>query len=180
MAIAVSNRYARALADVVGESGGDYRGILRELGNFLALYRQSAELREVLETPAVPLEKKVKVLDAIVARLGASKLATNFLRVLVRNYRIRLLGEINAAFLRIAYERLGVVQVEVFSATDLSPAEQQALRARFQEVTRKQVELEFHLDAGLLGGIVAQIQSTVYDGSVRGQLNRIREELYQL
>ncbi|MGD0694038.1 MAG: ATP synthase F1 subunit delta [Terriglobia bacterium] len=177
MAIAVANRYARALADVVSESGADYRGVLGELQNFLAVYRQSPELREVLETPAIPLEKKIKVLDAVLTRLGAAKLAANFLRVLVRNYRIRSLEEISLAFLKIANERLGVVQVKVFSVASLSDAEQQALRSRFGDVTGKQVEMEFHVDEALLGGIWAQIQSTVYDGSVRGQLNRIREEL---
>lgn len=177
MAIAVSNRYARALADVVSESGADYRGMLRELQSFAVVYQQSGDLREVLETPAVAVEQKIKVVNAIAKRLGASKLAGNFLRVLVRNYRIRLLEEICAAFLRIANERLGVVQVRVFSATSLSPAEQQTLRDRFGAVTRKQVEMEFQLDTELLGGVLAQIQSTVYDGSVRGQLDRIREEL---
>jgi len=176
MAIAVASRYARALADVVSETG-DYRGVLRELESFLAPYRESPELREVFDTPAIPLEQKVKVLDAILARLAVSKVTGNFVRLLVRNYRIGLLGDIGAAFLRIANERLGVVQVRIISATSLAEAEQQALRVRFQEVTRKQVEMEFHLDEELLGGILAQIQSTVYDGSVRGHLARLREQL---
>jgi F-type H+-transporting ATPase subunit delta len=176
VAIAVANRYARALADVVSETG-DYRAVYRELQPFLAAYQQSPELREVFETPAVSREKKVDVLDAILARLGVSTVAGNFLRVLVKNYRIGLLSQICAAFLRIANERLGVVQVSLISASSLSEPEQQALRARFQEVTRKQVEMEFHLDEELLGGILAQIQSTVYDGSVRGHLAQIREQL---
>jgi len=176
MAIAVANRYARALADVVSETG-DYRTVLRELESFLAAYRESPELREVFDTPAIPLEPKIKVLEAILARLAVSKVTGNFLRVLVRNYRISLLAEVCAAFLKITNERLGVVQVRVLSATSLSEAEQQALRARFQEVTRKQVEMEFHLDEEILGGILAQIQSTVYDGSVRGHLTRMREQL---
>lgn len=176
MAIAVANRYARALADVVSQ-GGDYRAVLGELKNFLASYQESVDLREVFDTPAVSLEKKVKVLDAILARLGVSKVTASFLRVLITNYRIGVLGEICAAFNKIANERLGVVEVEVLSATGLSEAEQQALRARFEAVTRKKVAMEFSLDGGLLGGILARIQSTVYDGSVRGNLERIREQL---
>ncbi|MHB8652274.1 MAG: ATP synthase F1 subunit delta [Terriglobia bacterium] len=176
MAIAVANRYARALADVVSQ-GGDYRAVLGELRNFNAVYQESADLRDVFDTPAVSLEKKVKVLEAILARLEVSKATASFLRVLVTNYRIGMLGEICAAFAKIANERLGVVEVKVMSATGLTEAEQQALRARFEEVTRKQVAMDFSLDGGLLGGILARIQSTVYDGSVRGNLERIREQL---
>ena len=176
MAIAVANRYARALADVVSETG-DYRAVYRELQTFLAAYQQSPELREVFETPAIPRENKIDILDALLTRLEVSTVAGNFLRVLVKNYRIGLLSQVCPAFLRIANERLGVVQVSVTSASSLPEPEQQALRARFQEVTRKQVEMEFHLDEELLGGILAQIQSTVYDGSVRGHLARMREQL---
>lgn len=176
MAMAVANRYARALSDVVA-SAGNYREVFTDLENFLAAYRASAELRDVMETPAVSLAKKVKVLEAILVRTGAAQVSASFLRVLVTNYRIGMLGEILTAFLKIANERLGVVQVRVSSATTLSDAEQQALRARFEEVTRKKVEMEFRMDGELLGGILAQIESTVYDGSIRGNLEKLREQL---
>lgn len=177
--MAVANRYARALADVVGQAGGDYRAVSRELENFLAIYQESADLREVFDTPSIALEKKIKVLEAILARTQTSKVAASFLRVLVTNYRIGLLGEICTAFLKIANDRLGVVQVKIFSATHLSEPEQQTLRNRFHEVTGRQVDMEFRLDGDLLGGVLAQIQSTVYDGSVRGHLERIREQLME-
>lgn len=176
MAMAVANRYARALSEVVAPAG-NYREVLADLENFLAAYRESADLRDVLETPAISLAQKVKVLQAILARTGAAEVSANFLRVLVANYRIGILGGICTAFLKIANERLGVVQVRVSSATNLSDAEQQALRTRFEEVTRKKVEMEFRMDGQLLGGILAQIESTVYDGSVRGHLEQIRERL---
>ncbi len=174
--MAVANRYARALADVVGRTG-DYRLVLRELQDFCAAYRESAELRELFETPAVPVPEKIRVLEAILARLATSQVTSNFLRVLLDNHRMGSLEEVCQAFRRVANDRLGVVQVRIFSAADLSEFEQQALRARFAELTRKQVELEFHLDEELLGGILAQIDSTLYDGSVRGHLERIRQRL---
>lgn len=176
MAMAVANRYARALSDVVA-SAGNYRAVLADLENFLSVYRTSAELREVMETPAVSLAKKVKVLEAILARTGAAEVSASFLRVLVTNYRIGMLGEICTAFLKIANDHLGVVQVRVSSASPLSDAEQQALRTRFEEVTRKKVEMEFRMDGDLLGGILAQIESTVYDGSIRGNLEKLRVQL---
>ena len=177
MAIAVANRYARALADVVAEQNGDYRRVGEEIAAFAATYRESGELRELLDTPAVALAGKLKVLAAIAARLSASPLTGNFLRVLGTHYRMALLGEIVQVFRRIANERLGVVEVKLTLAGALSEAEQQALRARFAELTGKQVEFDLHRDDRLLGGIVAQIGSTVYDGSVRGQLDRIRQRL---
>jgi F-type H+-transporting ATPase subunit delta len=177
MAIAVANRYARALADVVASQNGDYRRVLRELEDFAAAGRESAELREVFDTPALPLAEKLKVLEAIASRLGASPVAVNFLRVLVTHYRTRLLEEICLAFRKISNERMGVVEVKIVSAGGLTEAAQRALRSRFAELTGKQVEFDVRLDRELLGGIVAQIGSRVYDGSVRGQLDHIRQLL---
>jgi len=176
MPMVVANRYARALADVVAGTG-DYRKVLHELEDFRAVYCESAEFREICETPAVPLAPKVRVLQAILARLGTSPITLNFLRVLLAHYRTALLEEVVEAFRKIANERLGVVQVKIFSPGELSETEYELLRARFGELTRKQVELEFHTDQKLLGGLVAQIGSTVYDGSLRGHLERIREQL---
>ena len=176
MAIAVANRYARALADVVAGTG-DYRAVARELGDFVAVYRESAELRDLFDTPAVPLEEKMKVLEVILARLGTSVTSGNFLRVTLNNYRMRVLEKTVQAFQRIANQRLGIVQVKVSSAETLHEAERRAVGTRFEEVTGKRVEVEFHQEAELLGGILAQIESTVYDGSIRGHLQRIRQRL---
>jgi F-type H+-transporting ATPase subunit delta len=172
----VANRYARALAEVVAASG-EYRKVLQELQDFASAYRESLELQAVFASPAVALPQKMKVLEAIGARLGDSPLTLTFLRVLLANYRMPLLEEVVQAFHRIANDRMGVVQVIISSASDLSEAEREALASRFRELTRKQVELEFRIDSELLGGILAQIGSTVYDGSVRGNLARIREQL---
>jgi F-type H+-transporting ATPase subunit delta len=176
VAIAVANRYARALADVVARTG-DYRSVERELGDFVAVYRESAELRDLFETPAVPLEDKKKVLEVILPRLGTSTTTANFLRVVLSKYRMKALEEMDQAFQRIANQRLGVVRVKVFSAQALRETERGAVSARFEEVTGRRVEVEFQEQAELLGGILAQIESTVYDGSVRGHLQRIRQRL---
>lgn len=175
MPMAVANRYARALADVARP--GDYRGVQRELADFAAAYRESPELREVFETPAVSLDAKIKVLGLILERLGASPVTSNFLRVLVAHYRLGLFAEILEAFARIVNDRLGVVEVKISSPARLSDAALDELRARFEQVTARKVEMEFELREELLGGILAQIRSTVYDGTVRGRLDRIREKL---
>ncbi len=176
MPIVIANRYARALADVVAPRG-NYREVLSELQDFVAVYQESLELREVFETPAVTMAQKLRVVESVAAKLGSSPVMLNFLRVVTSHYRMPVLGEILQAFRSVAYSRLGVVQVKVSSAAALSGDEQELLRKRFGELTGNQPELEFHLDEGLIGGLVAQIGSTVYDGSIRGRLARIREEL---
>jgi F-type H+-transporting ATPase subunit delta len=177
MSTVVANRYARALADVVA-STGNYRQVLSELEDFGTAYRQSVELREVCDTPAVTMAQKLSVLEAIAGKLGSSHVTLNFLRVVMSHYRMPMLEEILMAFRNVAYARLGIVRVKISSASDLSNAERDLLQTRFNELTEKQSELEFHLDGGLIGGLVAQIGSTVYDGSIRGHLDRLREELF--
>jgi F-type H+-transporting ATPase subunit delta len=156
---------------------GDYRRAQEELQAFAGVYRESAELREVLKTPAVSVADKTKVLEAVLARLGISALLANFFRVLLANYRLSLLDPIIEAFGKIAIERMGIARLQITSATQLSPAERETLAARFEAVTKKRVEAEFEVEPELLGGVTAQIGSTVYDGSVRGHLQRIRERL---
>jgi F-type H+-transporting ATPase subunit delta len=172
----VASRYARALADVVAASG-DYRKVLEELQDFERAYRESSELKEVFASPAVAMPQKMKVLEAIGQRLDASPVTLNFLRVLLANYRMPLLEEAIQAYRKIANARMGIVQVIISSASDLSQAERESVAARFRQLTGKQVELEFQIDSELLGGILAQIGSTVYDGSVRGSLALMREQL---
>lgn len=174
--MAVANRYARALAEVLGPQG-DYRRVLRELDDFAAAYGVNADLRGLFESPTVTVEDKTRVLAAILERMGAAPVTANFLRVVLANYRLNLIDQIREAFRKLAYQRLGVTEVRIESAARLTETEQQTLRARFAELTGRQVELKFHLNPGLLGGILAQIQSTVYDGSIRGSLERIRQQL---
>jgi len=178
MPTVVANRYARALVDVVA-STGNYRQVLSELEDFRAAYQQSVELREVCDTPAVAMAQKLSLLDAIAGKMGSSHVTLNFLRVLMSHYRMPLLEEIIPAFRNVAYTRLGIVRVKISSASGLSPGERELLQARFNRLTGQQSELEFHLDGELIGGLVAQIGSTVYDGSIRGHLERIREQLLE-
>jgi len=176
MATVIASRYARALADVVARTG-DYRRALEELRAFAAVYHASPELREVLRTPAVALADKARVLEAILARLGPSTVVANFFRVLLGNYRLPALVGIIEAFVKITNDRLGVAQVRVSSSAELSAEEKETLVARFETITRRKVEPEFDVVPGLLGGVTAQIGSTVYDGTMRGHLERLRERL---
>ena len=176
MPMAVAQRYASALAEISGPRG-DYKQIAEDLASFAAVYQESSELREVFDSPAVLPRQKEKVLAAILDRLQTSELATRFLRVLLAHYRVNLLEEIRAAFQNIVNDRLGILQMKVVSASPLSQNQQTALQERFSDLTEKKVAAEYQVDPALVGGITAQIKSTVYDGSVRGYLDRIREQM---
>jgi F-type H+-transporting ATPase subunit delta len=176
MSIAIANRYARALADVVG-AGGNYRQVLGELEAFAGLYRENAELREVFSSPAVPLLAKTNVLLKLAAELETSLVTKNFLRVLLAHYRLGRIEQVCQTFRKITNGLLGIAEVSVTSASPLSEQEEEALLRRFQELTGKLVELRFQVDPDLLGGAIAQVASTVYDGSIRGELDRMREKL---
>jgi F-type H+-transporting ATPase subunit delta len=173
---AIAERYARALVEVMG-SKGDYRRVGEDLEKFASVYKESAELREVLQSPAVTPEQKLKVMAAILARLEISHVTTNFLRVLMTHYRINLLDEIRRSFQSVIDEQLGIVRMQVISAAPLSGEQQSMLRERFGKLTQKTVEIEYQTDPNVLGGLRTQIKSTVYDGTVRGYLQRIREQL---
>lgn len=176
MSIAIANRYARALADVVGPEG-DFSGMLKELQDFASVWRESDDLRQALISPTVPMEQKRSVLEAILERLGTSTTAGNFLRVLLVHYRMPMLEEVLQAFQRVANKRLGIVEVQVLFAKDLTSDEREALRDKFAELTGKKVEMKFRQEEKLLGGVQARIGSTIYDGSAQGYLERLRGQL---
>jgi F-type H+-transporting ATPase subunit delta len=176
MAFRAANRYARALADVAGETF-DYRRALEDLEAFGEVYRDSTDLQQLFEAPGVAAIDKQRVLDQVLHRLGTSLAVSNLLRVLVKNHRMIYLGDVSRAFRRVANQRLGIVEIKIVSATELATPEREALKTRFQELIGKDVEMEFQLDPDLVGGVRAQVGSTVYDGSVRGALDRFKEQL---
>lgn len=173
---AIAQRYARALAEVVGPQG-DFAKASKDIETFAEVYRESAELREAFESPAVKPVQKQGVLNALLTRLGTSPIAGNFLRVLVDHYRINILEEICVDFQTIANDSLGVAKMVVTSAVPLNESERDTLVERFHELTRRRVEIDYDVDTSLVGGVVAQIKSVIYDGSVRGTLLRMRETI---
>ena len=182
MPSAVAFRYARALVDVVTAPGAvaaprDPRVVASQLAEFEQLLQQNAELRILFTTPAIQVVKKNAVLGGIAPMLGLEPLTHRFLSVVLEHQRIPLLGEITEAYEFLLNERLGVVVAQVTSARPLGETEKQDLARALRTRTGKQVQMTFSLDPGLIGGVVAQVGSTIYDGSVRGQLDRLRAEL---
>jgi F-type H+-transporting ATPase subunit delta len=170
-------RYAQAFLDVVTARKLDAAAIDTQLADFLATWNGSAELREFFVNPAVPAVQKVGFLDALNKKLGLSKELRNLLAVLIDNDRIGAVGEVAAAYRKLLQEQLGIRQAEIVTARELDAAERDALVAEVGKLAGAKIEASFKLDAAILGGTVVRIGSTVYDGSVRGRLDRLKEAL---
>lgn len=171
-----SLQYANALADIVLQQGAA-EPARKQLGDFAAVYAESAELRNFMASPAVSREAKHGVVEKLVVRLGASRILRNFLFVIVDNQRTHLLPEIAAGFEQVLRQRQGVAEAEVRSAVALNDNQKTALLRNLESVTGKKIRANYSLDPTLLGGAVVRVGDTIYDGSVRNQLNRLRERL---
>lgn len=171
----VGNRYAKALLDVV--IGQDPKKTLAELRSVKDLIAASVELRDVLLWPAISYSRKRAVMARLTADLGLSKEVRNFLFVVIDHRRIHELGNIVEAFDLLLDERLGFVRAEVASAQPLSDLQRGELESELSRISGKKARIAFSTDPALIGGVVARVGSKVYDGTVRGQLERLREKL---
>lgn len=173
----VTNIYARAFAEVVFDRHLDPGKTLQEAKSLAQLVTGSKELREVWETPSIPAEQKRGVLDAIIARQGISRPVRNFMAVLIDHRRVQFIEPIVKLFEQELNRRLGFTEAEITSARELSEAERKSLEAQVEKLTRRKVRARYSRDESILGGAIVRVGSTVYDGSVKGQLERIREQL---
>lgn len=172
-----ASRYARAFADVVFEAHLNPKEAQRQLADFGAAWKESRDLREFFVDPSFPVEQKVELLDKLNAKLLMAPTTRNFIAVLIRNRRIAGFEEVAAEFGREVNQRLGIHEAIVTSARPLDDGERRELEANIARLTGGQVEAQFTVDNSLIGGVVVQAGSTVYDGSVRGRLDRLRHEL---
>jgi len=173
----VTSTYARAFADAVFDSRADIAKMLQEAQALAALVAANKELRQVWGTPSITAEQKRAVLDAIVEREGFSRMVRNFLAVLIDHRRVNFLAPMVRQFELELNERMGFTEAEITSARELSPPEQTSLEGQVEQLTGKKVRARYARDPSLLGGAVIRVGSTIYDGSVSGQLERIREAI---
>jgi F-type H+-transporting ATPase subunit delta len=176
---AVATRYAKALADVVTAGASPLRpeAAVAELRAFDAALQSSAELQNALMSPAVAASRKRAVVGRIADILHLSPISRNFLYVLIDRRRIASLAAIIHSLEVIVDERLGFARAEVAAAGELTEAQRNALNTELERLTGKRLRMRFAVDESLIGGVVARIGSTVYDGSVRGQLASLERHL---
>ena len=173
---AVAERYAAALADVAVERKNS-ESVKRNLAAFVEAFSSIADLRNALESPALNAEVKRKVIAEVAGKMGLDVAVRNFIYLVVDHRRTEILPEIEQAFLSELNERLGIVVAEVTSAHELNDEEKRQLSAVLEQRTGKKMQPRFQIDGALLGGAVVRLGSTIYDGSVRDQLKRLRKQL---
>jgi F-type H+-transporting ATPase subunit delta len=173
---AVARRYAVALADVV-LARGEAQEVREELAAWDELVRSNVQLLEALRHPAITYAQKRGVLEELIRRTRPRPTTANFLRVLLQNSRLAELSEVSRQFAQELDRRSGIVTAQVTTARPLPADAQEALRARLGQLTGSRVRLQFEVDDELIGGVVTRIGSTLYDGSVRGRLQQIRQRM---
>lgn len=176
MSIAAS-RYARALLDVLYPNMAE-RG-LEQLQRFSAVLAAQPEAQLVLENPTVPTERRKDLVEKIGNASGMDAPVRNFLGLLVERNRLEILSEVVSAYSALLDEKQGVVRAKVTSALELDTAERERIAAQLKSLTGKNVRMEVAIDPSLIGGLVAQVGSTIYDGSIRSRLQTFRNHLIQ-
>ena len=174
--LTVARRYAGALADVA-IANGEERAVQEELIGWEKMIDSSPMLKEVFANPTVPYEQKRRLLEELIERTKVRNTTANFFRVLLKNQRLTDLSEIIQRFAFVLDERAGVVAAEVTTARQVPEEAKRLLLDKLKSVTGREVRLTFDMDEAVIGGIVTRIGSTVYDGSVRTQLEEIRVKL---
>ena len=177
MASVITSRYARAFADVVYSLNLAPATVLHELYETVSVVHANPMLQRVWENPSIPAEQKRRLLDAIVERQQVSKTVRNFLAVLIDHRRVQQLAEIARQVESELNTRLGFAEADVTSARELSENEKRVLEARIETMTGRKVRAHYATDRGILGGAIVKLGSTIYDGSVKGQLHRMKEQL---
>ena len=172
----IAQHYADALAEVA-ISQKEAEKVRGELRDFLALLRESAQLGILLGSPAVSRANKHALAQALVERMGASRTLRNFLFVVIDQRRVSLLPEIQQGFESQLDALQGVARADVISARQLKESEKKQIRAALERLSGRRVEAHYDLDPSLIAGAVVRVGSTIYDGSVRTQLGRLRSRL---
>lgn len=175
MALAIANRYVRALAEVLGRPGSSLQPetALEQLEAFRSLIDGSDELGNVLVSPAVDSSRKREIVRELGRRMGSAEPVLNFLYIVIDHKRVALLDTMISVFRAWLDDEMGIARIEVTSAESMDTTLQQSLLNRFGRVTGRRVRARFHEDPELIGGAVVRHGSTVYDGSLRRQLNAL-------
>ena len=173
----LSLRYAHAFASVAAANRLDTAAAQQQLQDFSATLADSRELREVLMNPSIENAQKLKILDAIASRIGMFPQVRNFVAVIMDHQRLHELDEILAEYHAVADRQSNIAEAEITSAHPLDAAARKDLESQVAKLAGGQIRATYREDATLLGGAVVRIGSTVYDGSIRAQLQQLKQNL---
>jgi len=174
MTVAAS-RYAKALIDVLYPNKAEAG--LEQLQRFSSLLTTQPDSRRVFENPTISSDRRKALLNQISSTLAFEPAIRNFLNLLIDRNRIDIVDEITQVYQKLLDDRFGIVRARVTSALPMDAAQQSDIAEKLQRVTGKKVRVESATDPSLIGGVVAEVGSTIYDGSIRQQLQSFRKTL---
>jgi len=172
----LARRYGKALLEI-GVKQQTYDALGKELDRAADTFKRSPELHNALTNPIFSIEKRRLVLDDVARRLALSKTVRNFVMLLLDKGRISALPDIARAHRALVDEYAGRVRAVITSARPLDPVLETRLKSALEKQSGKTVILEKKEDPSIVGGLITQLGDTVYDGSVRTQLQQLREQL---
>lgn len=175
----VANRYAKALFDVALAENAELVKISKDLSEVTEILLANRDLRQVAISANLPDANRKALIETVADRLGVTVQVRKLLVMLAQKRSLNLVPDLAEAFRERLLAHQNIVRAEVTSAAPLSPEKTKALEDSLAKATGKKVELSVSVDPSLLGGVVAKIGSTVYDGSVKTQLQRMRQELVE-
>lgn len=176
MSASTARRYAHAIFGVLSRPE-DIERVERDLGSFRHLLAQVPALGRTLLHPGVPEDRRRSILDGIMGHLDAHPASRGAILLLIEDRKLRLLGPVLEALTKLREEKLNVASAKVTTATPLRNGDRPAWEAALTRVAGKPVRITFSTDPELIGGAIARIGSVLYDGSVRGSLQKIRLSL---
>jgi F-type H+-transporting ATPase subunit delta len=174
-----ATRYAKALLDVAVAERLDTDAIERDLSSVVGAMNTHAELRRAFTSPGIPQAVRSNVVNAYLAKAGITGPLAKLIAMLAERGRLELLPLLLDVYRERLLAHRNIVQATVTSAAPLSPDKVQRLQASLGSLTGKQVQLETNVDPSIIGGVVTRIGSTVYDGSIRTQLQKMRQQLVE-
>ncbi len=172
----LARRYAKALF-VVGKEENALDAYAATLQEFGALYQSTPLVRDGLTNKMYPLDVRAKVMAEIVASAGVSGIMANFLNLLAQKNRVEVLPEIATTFQAMVDEERNVCQGLIITAKELQPALQEKTKATLEKITGKQVVLKTQVDPTIIGGMIAKVGDLVLDGSIKTQLEGLKESI---
>jgi len=171
----LSRRYTKALFQLAREANQEEK-IGQEIEQFFAAYNAS-ELQQVLTNPAFSAEARKRVLTQVAHSQQLSPLTVHFLSLLLDRDRLGYLAGIVSCYRQLLNEIRGRIEAKVVSASALEPASVEQMRERLRGLSGKEVVLHEEVDPGLLGGLLIELAGTVYDGSIRTQLEKMKQRV---
>ncbi len=174
--LAVARRYAKALL-LLGKDDGNVEQYREELAAVAGLMAENPALETTVSNPLYELGDRRNVLESVLAKLGLSKMVHTFLILLFEKGRIGFLKDVNEFYQVFSDEYKGVARASIVAAAELSDDAAEKIREALAKRTGKQIELDVSQDPALIGGIITRIGDLVLDGSIKTQLETMRESL---